>query len=131
MSPAEPDRPYAAIFLSEESHQELLRWWNDVVGPPLLSLVFAHHVTLVYDPSAAQLEQITLGTEGEVQVIGWAADEHGQAVLVRSIPVSINEFPHVTVSTDGTPPVYSNTLLKQGFVPIVGPRLRGVVDVRV
>lgn len=71
MSPAEPDRPYAAIFLSEESHQELLRWWNDVVGPPLLSLVFAHHVTLVYDPSAAQLEQITLGTEGEVQVIGW------------------------------------------------------------
>lgn len=127
---AEADRPYAAIFLSEESRSELLRWWGDVVGPPLLSLVFAHHVTLVYDPSVVQLEQLTLGAEGEVQIIGWAADEHGQAVLVRSIPVSVNELPHVTVSTDGTPPVYSNTLLQQGFVPIVGPLLRGVVDVR-
>lgn len=131
MSSPNSDRPYAAIFLSDESQQVLLRWWQDVVQKPLLQDVYAHHVTLVYDPSEAQLEQITVGVEASIEVIGWAADEHGQAVLVRSVPVSINEFPHVTVSTDGTPPVYSNTLLKQGFIPTPGPQLRGVVDVRV
>jgi hypothetical protein len=125
------NRPFAAIFLSDESQETLVRWWQDVMLMPLLGTVYAHHVTLVYDPSQTQLEQVTIGAEATVEVIGWAADEHGQAVLVRSFPVSINEFPHVTVSTDGTPPVYSNTLLKQGFTPVAGPRLTGVVDVRV
>lgn len=130
MDPLNPDRPYAGIFLSDESQAELLRWWAKVVGQPLLSEVHAHHVTLAYDPTQAQLEAIPFGSEGRVEVVGWAADEHGQAVLVRSVPASINAFPHVTVATDGTPPVYSNLLLEQGFELVQGPTLTGSVEVR-
>lgn len=67
---------------------------------------------------------------GLAKVLGWAADEHCQTVLVECSHKSKNEHPHVTLSTDGTPAVYSNELLAKGVTLVDGPTLVGTVDIR-
>lgn len=84
----------------------------------------------MYDPSPEQRRNIPIGAQGYAKVIGWAADDRGQAVWVRSLPRSSNKHPHITVATNGTPPVYSNELLARSVTFIEGPELHGIVDIR-
>ena len=119
---------FSAIFLDDASHRELLAWWEQATGTPLLSKHFAHHMTIKFKPSPEEVEQLDLGKKVRVRVIGWAADEKGQAVLVDSDVESTNAKPHITVSTNGGSPAYSNTLLSAGSTRIAGPTLEGVID---
>lgn len=122
---------YTAIFLDEGSKRRLLMWWRTAVRLPILPVIYADHVTLKYHPSKAEVEKTPLGEHALVQVIGFASDEKGQAVLVRPSVSSANRYPHVTISTaKGVAPVYSNTLLAEGYTRKMGPILRGVVDHR-
>lgn len=122
---------YTAIFLDESSKRRLLMWWRTAVRLPMLPVLFADHVTLRYKPSKAEIEKTPLGDHALVQVIGFASDEKGQAVLVRPSVASANRYPHVTVTTaKGVNPVYSNVLLAEGYTRKMGPILRGVVDYR-
>ena len=92
---------------------------------PLLPVRHAHHVTL---GGARWLRSmgIPLGADVTLRVVGLAADDRGQAVLVESPVPSINRHPHVTVATArGVLPVYSNELLERGFSRVVGPELHG------
>jgi hypothetical protein len=109
----------------------LILWWNSVVGIPLLGDLKAHHMTLKFDPSQEDLKDFPLGEPGVVKVVGYAADEKGQAVLVRSNTPSRNQHPHVTIAVaPGVSAAYSNDLLARGYNPVSGPRLSGRVDVR-
>lgn len=122
---------YAALFLDEPSQRRLLVWWKHEVGLPLLGDVKAHHMTIKFDPSPTEAAAVPVGRRAYVKVVGYAADERGQAVLVKSSVRSSNQFPHVTVSVaSGTNAVYSNELLARGVTPIQGPSLTGVVDIR-
>ncbi len=124
-------KPYAALFLDEPSQHRLLSWWKREVGVPLHGDVKAHHMTLKFDPSPAEAAEVPVGTRASAEVVGYAADEKAQAVLVRSSVRSSNQHPHVTVAVaPGVGAVYSNTLLAQNVTPIKGPRLTGVVEIR-
>ncbi len=124
-------KPYAAIFLDPASQKRLILWWNSAVGIPLFRDIKAHHMTLKFNPNQEDLDQFPLGEPGVVKIIGYAADEKGQAVLVRSSVPSHNQYAHITVAVaPGVSAAYSNDLLARGHSPINGPRLSGVVDVR-
>jgi hypothetical protein len=121
---------YTAIFLDGESKRKLLSWWKSEVGE-VLPVTYADHMTIRFKPPEEEVAKLALGEEATLQVIGWAADENGQAVLVKSDVPSTNKNPHITVATaKGTSPVYSNKLLDRGHTKVSGPTLRGVIDYR-
>lgn len=123
---------YTGVFLDEGSHHALIEWWKKHTDAPLLGKVWGHHMTIKFKPTAEDLEKTPIGHKVKLKVIGWAADEKGQAVLVEPEGVaSANKHPHVTISTaPGTGPVYSNDLLAKGSNRVSGPTLTGVVDAR-
>ena len=116
---------YIGVFLSSSAHAELLRHF-----PPIDPDVHAHHMSLFLKPSVEQLQEVPLGLEVRIDVVGYAEDDQGQAVLVRPHGVSpAGRIPHITISTaNGVAPVYSNQLLMGDVMHVHGPTLEGVVD---
>lgn len=130
--PNPDDKPYAAVFLDEDSQLKLIEWWEVALGIPLLPMSYAHHMTVKYDPSEEDILEIEVGQQTSLRVVGYAYDACGQAVLVQPQVFCHNKYPHVTVATaPGIGPVYSNELLATGFRKVAGPRLTGVVDIRI
>jgi 2'-5' RNA ligase len=133
---------YIGVFLDEKSRTELLR-----LVMPRHANVFAEHVTVCFKPTEERLEQyrqgvawanfasdawpiIKFGDRVAFKAIGIAHDEKGQAVRVRGVPSS-NENPHITIScAEGTKPMYSNQLLKEGMIEIFDEpiELVGILD---
>jgi len=117
---------YSAVFLTEESHNELLQHFES----SLLPNIQAHHVTLEFKPS--DISDLPIGQEVMLNVIGMAMDEDCR-VLVVELPeglVCSNKHPHITVChSDKVTPKYSNELLEGGFVDNIGGTLKGVVGV--
>jgi hypothetical protein len=127
-----PTVTYTGIFLDDASHRKLIAWWNKINAIPLHADVYAHHMTIKFQPTAEQVQALPLGRKTTVKVVGWAADERGQAVLVAPQGVqSANANPHITMACQaGTEPVYSNALLAHGVHRGGGPTLTGVVEAR-
>lgn len=123
---------YYGVFLIPESREKLLSWWNDAVGQPLLEKPFAHHMTVKFKPTDEDVAKFApmIGKEVQLKVIGFAANEKGQAVKVESQDIeSANANPHITISCAGNvTPVYSNELLSVESKNIDGPILVGVFD---
>lgn len=117
---------YVGVILDDP--QDLLAWWKREVGS-LLPKHFAHHMTIKFKPSSADLDALAIGMPIDLHVIGWADNGKIQAVAVNVVGVdSANKVPHVTVATDGgTPPMESNALLEKGFTRVQGPTLKGRV----
>lgn len=117
---------YSMVLLDEESKQKLISWWESSIGP-LLPKIYCHHMTIKLGPRMDEYMALPIGESVDLQVIGYNADERGQAVVVNS-PIEVKSgLPHVTVATDGvTPPKYSNQLLKI-VNDIDGPVLSGIV----
>jgi hypothetical protein len=109
---------YLAIILDEESQKLLLDAF-----PPLHGKVFAHHVTVAFKPTVAVYDEYekSLGQKVALAVYGYAKDDKGQAVVVRSDILKDEKIYHITISTEGVSPVYSNTLLEKGFEAIAEP----------
>lgn len=107
-----------------EDPEKLLSWWENNIGS-LLPNKYAHHMTIKFAPSEERVAQTPVGDRVFLDVVGYAENDNIQVVVVQPIGVdSDNLIPHVTVSTDGTPPVKSNILLNGGFTPIQGPKLK-------
>lgn len=117
---------YAAVFLYDNSKRILRNWWEREVGD-LLSKEYIHHMTLAFRPDIDYVMSLPLGSEIEMEVIGYGADEKGQAVKINAPISSTNKIPHITISTDGSSPVYSNQLLENELIEIKGPKIRGKV----
>jgi hypothetical protein len=115
---------YTEIILDDML--DLIYWWRNSVGPTL-SKTFSDHLTLQFKPSPDEVTGLPLGKKVHLQVIGYAADDHAQVVVVRSPIPSDNRVPHITVATDGTPPRYSNDLLEKGWIKVNGPSISGTI----
>lgn len=119
---------YTAVFLTESSKQTLRRWWTNELGLDLLDQEYMHHMTIEFRPDSQDAFALDLGSQTTLEVMGYAADDKGQAVAVRSEVFSTNDVPHITVSTaSGTSPVYSNDLLARQKKRKKGPVLVGTV----
>ncbi len=117
---------FVAVVLNELAHQRLLSWWEQERGP-VLSKTFAHHMTVKFKPTAEEVADFAnMGGPVALQVIGWAASNSVQAVVVKGHS-SANEIAHITVATDGTPPFKSNELLSRGYTRVRGPVLAGTL----
>lgn len=116
---------YLGVFLTEQAKRQLLQKF-----PPLYDTVHNDHVTLVYKPSAEQIESFVPGERVTIRVIGYAEDEKGQAVTV-SLPSGYKKdsgVAHVTLTTaPGVPPVYSNELVHKAK-PVTPFTVEGVTD---
>jgi len=98
---------FVSAVLTPESRSRLL-----AMVPPVHPVVYAHHVTMAFNPDAEALERYRQmeGQRIRVPVTAVCADEKAQAVLVGV--ESENDYPHITVSVaEGVKPVYSNELL--------------------
>jgi len=117
---------YTEVILDDPS--TLRQWWEREVGTPLLSKPFAHHLTIKFKPQPDEVLRLPLGEQVALQIVGYAEDEHAQAVVVQPAGLHIpGKIVHVTLATDGANPAYSNELLGRGWTPAHGPRLSGVV----
>lgn len=106
---------YWAVLLDEQS-RNLLK----AAFPPKHENVYAEHMTIVFAPTEEQDQKLLLqwGKKVQLHVIGVADDHKGQAVVVYGMDRIGGGIPHVTIScSDGTKPVYSNSLLKKGYAP--------------
>lgn len=68
-----------------------------------------------------------------LNVYGYAKDEHCETVVVDIEGLTSgkpeDKIYHITLSTDGVAPVYSNTLLQKGFTKLDEPFvLHGVLE---
>lgn len=117
---ANPAKPiYVGAMLTHPT--DLLRWWSTNIGG-LLPQVYAHHMTIKFRPADSDLDALPIGALVGLRIVGFADDGHVQAVAVEPVGVhSTVPIPHVTVATDGTPPVKSNELLARGYHEVDGP----------
>lgn len=119
---------YTGVFFPPSEVDKLHRWWNREISIPFLPYPPSNpHFTISFNPTARELSTLPVGSEATVKVIGWAADDMGQAVLVKGLP-SRADYPHITISS-GKPnfALYSNVLLANDRVMADGPTLKGVV----
>ncbi len=105
--------PYIAVVLDDMSSAFLL-----ASVPPLYHNVYAHHVTLVFNPSHEEIIKWKemLDTEVEFDVVGYAQNVDVQAVALEQADGLFDgiDYPHVTISTSyGVGPKMSKMLLAQ------------------
>lgn len=117
---------YIALVLDAPSRSRLL-----AAVPPRHQRVTADHITLVYAPSASEMNRYRLGARASCVAFAAAEDERGQAVAVRGLRTTRQATPHVTISLiPDEVPAYSNELLAGGVRLIASLRLSGVVEAR-
>jgi hypothetical protein len=119
---------YYAIFLDEASEEKLLKWWVEKIQIPFLDRVYAEHLTIKFKPTDTDVALYTpmLESKTNIKIIGYAADDKGQAVLGLPEIESTNKYPHITIScANGVEPSYSKTLLENHTL-INGPTISGV-----
>ena len=98
---------FVSAVLTPQSQRRLLE-----MVPSVHPIVYAHHVTLAFNPEPDVLERYRSleGTRIKVPVTAVCVDDKAQAVLVGVD--SENEYPHITISVaEGVAPAYSNELL--------------------
>jgi hypothetical protein len=117
---------YVGVMLDDP--KVLLRWWVGTVGE-LLPRPIAHHMTIQHKPTPDEVAALPIGKPVQLRVIGYADSGEIQAVVIQPHGVeSMRRIPHITVATDGsTPPVKSNDLFAEGWIPVHGPVLTGRV----
>ena len=109
---------YIGVFISARSWTRLLRWFTKVSGEPLLPVRPSDpHMTIKFAPTTRDVAMTPNGALATLDVVGWAADEKGQAVevVVRDGGNMANKVPHITIANaPGVGAVYSNELLQRG-----------------
>jgi len=117
---------WAGVIL--DNPEFLLTWFKRHVEP-LHAKHSAHHMTVIFKPTPAQMVKLDLGSKVTLHVVAYAADDKGQAVVLSGYRnADANREPHITVSTaPGVSPAYSNDLIAGGVTPVDGPTLTGRV----
>jgi hypothetical protein len=121
------DTIYWAIKLDEHSKTLLLS-----KIPPIHTNIFAEHMTVAFRPSDFVEKSLMarLGEQVMLTVMGIAYDDKGQAAIVdsQSVKRTDNGDAHITIScASGVKPVYSNTLVSRGWVPIAAFAISGTI----
>ncbi len=126
-APQPKNAAYLGVFLTSASQSDLVHAF-----PYIHEKMKAEHLTLAFKPKPNDPRLSRVGEIIAMDVIGYAEDDLGQAVLVKPIGIETdNKYPHVTLSHDPAAPggaAYSNTLLASTMTPMNGPRLYGILD---
>eukprot|EP01059_Diplonema_ambulator_P003651 TRINITY_DN13364_c0_g1_i1.p1 TRINITY_DN13364_c0_g1~~TRINITY_DN13364_c0_g1_i1.p1 ORF type:complete len:162 (+),score=21.14 TRINITY_DN13364_c0_g1_i1:54-488(+) len=120
---------FTAVFLDDDSKDVLRQWAKENIGNPI-GRIHAEHMTINGNVGKNARESLPVGKIVALRVIGYAKDKVCQAVVV-SCPAqpSVNSVPHITISTNGVQPSYSNQLLERHYKPVEdGPWLFGGVE---
>lgn len=120
------DVGYIGIVLDHQSRKMLLEYI-----PPVHENITADHVTLIHNPSTADLELFDQNEPVYIKVTSQAVDENAQAVVVQ-VPKHFmglaQREPHITISTaSGVQQSYSNELIKHAHESTYPLVLRGYV----
>lgn len=106
---------YLALELTDASAARLLATF-----PPAHPKVYAHHITLEFNPAPIDLMFWPLEQAIPFDVVSYGLDEHAQAVRVELVGKTTRRDGkafHVTVSVaQGSKPVDSNKI--EAFVPV-------------
>ena len=114
---------FLQAVLTPASQKALLRAFPAAHGK-----THAHHMTVLVKPSPDKVRKLA-GREVKLRVVGYAQDDKGQAVVVKSMLQTDRPIPHITISTaSGTGAKYSNELLADGYKAIKGPTLTAILD---
>lgn len=90
---------YSAVFVNEE---ELKGKY-----PPVFPNIFYHHSTIEFKPNSIQ--NLPIGERIDLKINGRLTTEKVDVLLVDN-PLSKNEYPHITLSTNnGVKPFESNS----------------------
>lgn len=121
------DTIYWAVKLTDASKSKLLGLF-----PAKHSNVYAEHMTIAFKPPRGVDEALMkeCGSKVNLEIIGYAEDEKGQAVVVnsQSVPRIGGGTAHITIScADGTKPFYSNKLVESGYDSLPPVSLVGIV----
>lgn len=109
---------YTAIFVDR---QDLKEKYEQVFPNS-----FYHHSTIEFKPNS--LENIPVGEKVELKIIGRLTTDKVDVLLVDN-PLSKNEYPHITLSTnDGVKPYESNSEIKNNLdkVKPINDSVRGI-----
>ncbi len=79
---------FTALFVTNKD--DLLKRF-----PPKHNTIYGGHSTIQYKPE--NLDNIEIGREYGIKIIGRAWDEFGDDLLVEN-PKSTNKYPHITLS---------------------------------
>ena len=86
-------------------------------------------MTIQMGPKEEDLLKLPMGDKVKLKIVGWAANDQVQAVVVECEVKSKKSHPHVTVACGPTgKPQHSDTLLAKGYTKINGPTLTGTVE---
>lgn len=95
---------YTALFVKDV--KSLLKRF-----PPKHKNIFVDHSTIEFNPD--KLDNIEIGRELKIKIIGRAYDEYGDDLLVEN-PKSKNKYPHITISRgENAPHLYSQILFSK------------------
>lgn len=111
---------YVAAILTRDAQESLWKSITSRVAIPTDWKAYCHHMTIRFKPTDDSQLPI-LGEDITLIVTNIFADDKGVAVSVepntnrRELHMPAEQKPHITVATaPGTPPVYSNELLRKG-----------------
>jgi hypothetical protein len=99
---------YSAYVLTDES-KKILETWLAENGKEIKVNKFLTHSTIEYGLDTL-LPDSYKGRETYIYVIGYAEDEIASAFIIDLVSQR-GEIPHITISTSGYPPVFSNQML--------------------
>ena len=128
-APGKGGYSFLAVVLDEPSREDLLRWWREKVPEKPLPISYAHHMTLVFQPTKEEIEAADLGKKTVLKVVGWGSDAISQAVRVHTSLRTIAAIPHITLATSvARETKHSNDLLAKHTTDIAGPMLMGKIE---
>ena len=115
---------WMAIFLDGRSKAALAKEYSF-----LHDKIKNDHVTLTYACSDPEEYKQLVGKTVSLKVVGHAADDKAQAVVVSGYDRLDGKTPHITLShAPGVAPKYANDLLRKGWEKVDGPVIKGVID---
>ena len=81
--------------------------------PPIYDDIYYHHSTIQFEPQST--DTIEIGKITKLKIIGQLTTSKVDVLLVEN-PKSINQYPHITLSTTpATPPVESNSEIENNL----------------
>lgn len=97
---------YHALFVNDS--KSLMN-----IFPPIYDDIYYHHSTIQFEPQST--DNIEIGKVTKLKIIGQLTTSKVDVLLVEN-PKSINQYPHITLSTTpATPPVESNSEIENNL----------------
>ena len=116
---------YIAAFILQPNIIE--NWWKKEIKIPFLVNKWIDHVTVDFQPSVEDFNNVSLGERVNLKVDGYINHRDVQIVRIRGI--NSTKTPHITISTarDITPKFSKEIISTEKFIGVKGPKFVGKI----